>query len=264
MLLSCALGALHDISQAWDVWYYHLPFAARLAGIVPARAFEFHASNQARFDGFPLLGELLQGLVWRITGRAEGANLVAFATVPLFAWFAKRRLGVPMHLTVLALLAIPLVQTHVTSCTSILPANAALAVVLLLAIQAYALDRAPEPAALALALVAAAIAANMKALLHPLVACALVVLAVQTARKLRARARAAAPRDADRAAYRLRHAAEERRRARKSVLPGAPHRPRPDAPRARGSLQRDAAVARGRAAAGPLRLLARSSSASAR
>lgn len=177
------------MSQAWDSGYYHLPFAARLAGIVPARAFEFHASNQARFDGFPLLGELLQGLVWRITGRAEGANLVAFASVPLFAWFAKRRLGVPMHLTVLVLLAIPIVQTHVTSSYVDLPANAALAVVLLLAIEAYATGRAPEPAALAIALVAAAIAANMKALLHPLVACALVVLAVQTVRKLRARAR---------------------------------------------------------------------------
>ena len=108
--------ALHDVSRAWDVWYYHLPFAARIAGIVPASQFAYDPLNQARFDGFPLLGEALQGLLWRITGRPESANLVAFSALPLFAWFAKKRLGVPMWATILALLAVPLVQIHATSC----------------------------------------------------------------------------------------------------------------------------------------------------
>src|SRR5208337_1682296 len=39
LLASMLLTALHDVSMAWDVWYYHLPFAARIAGIVPANRF---------------------------------------------------------------------------------------------------------------------------------------------------------------------------------------------------------------------------------
>src|SRR5258708_40243001 len=90
-LLACILAAaVTDVSLAWDVWYYHLPFAARIAGIVPADQYAYDAMNQARFDGFPLLGETLQGLLWRVTGRPESANLVALSSLPLFAWFLRK------------------------------------------------------------------------------------------------------------------------------------------------------------------------------
>jgi hypothetical protein len=176
---SALVTAAHDMSQAWDVGYYHLPFAARLAGILPRESFVFHAANAARFEGFPLLGERLQGLVWRITGRPECTNLVAFAAVPLFAWFLRARFAVPPHLTVLALFAVPLVQTHATSGYVDLPANAAASVVVLLAIESVSLRTAPTGRTIALVLAAAAIAANMKALLHPIVALAIAVLAAR-------------------------------------------------------------------------------------
>ena len=183
LLLSMLAGALHDVSRAWDVWYYHLPFAARLAGIVPADEFVFHPADQARFDGFPLLGEALQGLLWRITGRPESANLVAYAAVPLFAWFMRRALRVPWQLTVLALLAIPLVQIHATSAYVDLPANAAASVVVLLAIRAHA-TRAPlDAGALALAVLSAAVSANMKVMMGPIVLLALAALAVELLRQ---------------------------------------------------------------------------------
>ena len=185
VLVSAFVTAVHDMSQAWDVGYYHLPFAARLVGILPRESFVFHAANAARFEGFPLLGERLQGILWRITGRPECTNLVAFAAVPLFAWFLRARFAVPLHLTVLALFAVPLVQTHATSGYVDLPANAAASVVILLAIESVASRTAPSARMIALALGAAAVAANMKALLHPIVAVAIVVLA---ARVLAARA----------------------------------------------------------------------------
>ena len=72
--LSILSAALHDVSQAWDSGYYHLPFAARLAGILRPEDFVFHPANTARFAGFPLLGERLQGLLWRASGRPECAN----------------------------------------------------------------------------------------------------------------------------------------------------------------------------------------------
>jgi hypothetical protein len=179
VLAFALVTALHDCSQAWDSWYYHLPFAARLAGIVPGDVFVFHAANEARFAGFPLLGERVQGLLWRATGRPESANLVALASVPLLAWFLRRRFAVPLHLSVLALFAVPLVYTHATSAYVDLPANAALSVALLLAIASYASPAAVTPRTLASAGAAAAIAANMKALLHPLAALAIVALALR-------------------------------------------------------------------------------------
>ena len=56
LFASAFVTAVHDASQAWDVGYYHLPFAARLAGILPADSFVFHPANVARFEGFTLLG----------------------------------------------------------------------------------------------------------------------------------------------------------------------------------------------------------------
>jgi hypothetical protein len=177
--------AAHDVSRAWDVWYYHLPFAARLAGIVPRDVFLFRAANEARFEGLPLLGEMLQGAVWRVTGRLESANLVAFACVPVFAWFARRKLGVPLHLTALGLFAIPLVLAHASSCYVDLLANTAVAVVVLLAIEAHATKGRVGRGTLALAVLASAVAANTKVLVQPIVLAALVALAVRAGRPRR-------------------------------------------------------------------------------
>jgi hypothetical protein len=179
VLAGTATGALVDVSQAWDSGYYHLPFAARLAGVLPADVFVFHPANQARFDGFPLLGELLQGLLWRVTGHAPATNLVAFASVPAFAWLLRRRCGVAFHTSVLALFAIPLVQTHAASTYVDLPANAALAALVLVTVQAWASDGPVSARTLGLALAAAAVAVNMKSLAGPLAVVALATLAAR-------------------------------------------------------------------------------------
>ncbi|MEO7110923.1 MAG: hypothetical protein ABI183_10840 [Polyangiaceae bacterium] len=177
LFASIVVAASHDVSQAWDSGYYHLPFAARLGGVVGADSFAFDAANQARFEGFPLLAELLQGLLWRITGRIECASFVAVASVPLFAWFLRRRFDVPISLSMIALFAIPLVQTHATSCYVDLPANAAASVVVLMAIEAVATTREISMRAVAVVCACAAIAANMKALLHVILILALLVIA---------------------------------------------------------------------------------------
>jgi hypothetical protein len=171
--------AIHDVSQAWDVWYYHLPFAARLAGVVPAERFVFDAANQARFDGFPLLAERLQGLLWRITGLPQAANLPCAVTVPLFAGWLARRYAVPWYATVLALFAIPLVQTHAASAYVDLPANAALSAAVLIAIDAWTSRETPNAGDAMLAVVAAAAAANTKVMLEPLAFVALAAIALR-------------------------------------------------------------------------------------
>jgi hypothetical protein len=174
-------AACLNVSRAWDVWDYHLPFAARIAGIVPQSEFAFHAENEARFAGFPLLAERLQGWLWRLTGRPESANLLAFISVPALAAFLRVRFDVPIHLAILGLLAIPLVQLHATSCYVDLPANVAVAILVLTTMDAFATANAPSPRSVLAAAGAAAFAANTKVLMQPIVVVALAAFGIRCA-----------------------------------------------------------------------------------
>ncbi len=169
---SLVVECWHDVSQAFDVWYYHVPFAARLARIVDAQSYLFGPDNQARFEGYPLLAELLQGLLWRATGRVEATNfvsLLALLALPFYLWRAFR---VPLHLSLLALLAIPLVQIHASSSYVDLPANACVTVLLLEVYRALTANGPPSTRSLLFAASLAAAAANMKFQLVPIVALA--------------------------------------------------------------------------------------------
>lgn len=141
VLAACCAKALVDVSTAWDVWYYHLPFAGRLVGILPTSVYRFHPLNEARLVGFPLLAELVQGVLWRITGRPEGANLLAFASVLAFVAFLRRLFHVPWAATVLALFAVPLVHTHAAAAYVDLPANVAATVGILVVARAHSEGR---------------------------------------------------------------------------------------------------------------------------
>lgn len=177
LAISILAAALHDVSYAYDVWYYHLPFAARLGGAVSADTYVFHPANEARFAGFPLLAERLQGLFFRVTGHPQAANLVAYGSLVLYAAYLRRALRVPLHLSAVALLAIPLVQLHASSCYIDLPSNTCVSALILSVIALWA-DEAPPPRfAVLRLLVLAAIVANMRFQLHPVVACALAAAA---------------------------------------------------------------------------------------
>jgi hypothetical protein len=183
LLVSLVIACCHDVSKAWDVWYYHLPFAGRLVGLVDPATYAFGRANQARFEGFPLFGELLQGLCWRITGRIECASLVSFAALPAFAWFMRRAFDVPLHLTLLSLLAIPLVQIHATGCYVDLPANAWVTMLVLVAFRSVVSKEPPSLRALLIAGALAIAAANTKFQLVPVVMAAALVLVVVSLRR---------------------------------------------------------------------------------
>jgi hypothetical protein len=176
LLLGCSTfaAAVANVSTPWDVWYYHLPFAARIVGLVPEQAYRFHATNQARYDGFPLLAELLQGMLWKLTGRPESANLVAFGALALFVGYLYRAHRVPPHLAVVSLFAVPLVQLHATSCYVDLPAGLATAALLLETIGLYASRKRREPWWF---LLLAGIAVNMRFQVHVVVSVAMLAAA---------------------------------------------------------------------------------------
>jgi hypothetical protein len=188
LAISLFVACCHDVSQGYDVWYYHLPFAARIAGIVDARAYAFSAESQARFEGFPLFAEALQGLVWRLTGRPEATSLVSLAALFALPVFLRRVFAVPLHLSLLALFAIPLVHIHATAGYIDLPANACATMLLLCTYRAVASGDA-RPRWLALSAALAAATANMKFQLVPIVlvaSLALVIVALRHRRPLRA------------------------------------------------------------------------------
>lgn len=186
LLVMLTWAALHDVCRDWDAWYYHLPFAARVAGLAGPDALVFSPRGQANFDGFPLLGEFCEGLLWRLSGRVQAANLPALACVPLLALWLKRRFGVRFCVTCLALLAVPLVLVHATSCYVDLLGNSATTALLLIVFDAYAKPDPPSRATLLSAAVAAAVAANVKLLLEPVVLLALVALSLRAWPGLRA------------------------------------------------------------------------------
>jgi hypothetical protein len=184
LAVSLLVAGWHDVSQGYDVWYYHLPFAARLAGIMDANAYAFSAENQARYEGFPLLSELLQGLFWRITRHVEATSLLSVGALLAIPVFLKRAFAVPPHLALLGFLAVPLVHIHATSGYVDLPANACATVLLLCVHRALVSGEAPLRLLAPSALLAAA-AANMKFQLVPIVSLASLVLAAVALRGVR-------------------------------------------------------------------------------
>jgi hypothetical protein len=114
------------------------------------------------YQGFPLLGEILQGLLWVFFGRIQAANFVALCALVLYCGFVQVFLRIPWYLMFLALLAVPLVQIHATGSLVDLPTNLATAVVLLFVYRAYAGGGVPSRVDIAVFGLAAAVSANMK------------------------------------------------------------------------------------------------------
>ncbi len=180
LLLAAATTGLCNASQAWDSYYYHLPFAARLWRIIPAQAYVLSPLNEARYQGFPLAGEFLQGLLWKLTGVPEGANLLGGASIALFAIAMRWLFRVPASSVVLALFGIPVVLTHVTTAYLDIPSTLCLTLSLLLLLTWWTGERVVRPAQVGLFVVCLAFPANARFHLAPVVAmawcCAFLVL----------------------------------------------------------------------------------------
>ncbi len=170
VLFALTLKAALCIDGSHDTWWYHLPWAARLAGLSPAHAYEFGDYIDQFYAGLPVLAEWLQGWLWRLTGRPEAANFVALISLILFVVFLRLRFRIPMHLSFIALLAVPLIQIHATAAYVDLPANLALSAALLLLIPLISRQERNRPGDLAAFFLACALAAHIKLQLVPLVA----------------------------------------------------------------------------------------------
>jgi hypothetical protein len=161
------LRAAVSIDSSTDTWWYHLPWAARLGGLLPAERFVFSELLEQRYAGFPVLVEWLQGQLWRLTGRAEAAGFVSLGALGLFVVFLRLRFRVPPQLAFIALIAVPLIQIHATAYHTDLPANLALTAALLLLVPLFAPAGASRRGDLALFVLACGLAAHSKPQLIP-------------------------------------------------------------------------------------------------
>lgn len=170
LVSSIFLKVILDIDNNYDPGWYHLPFAARLGGILPREMFIGDEKwFEPRFDGFPLLAHTLQGLFWRITGRIQSTNLVSFLAIVGYFSFLKVWFKVPLYLSAIALFSIPLVLTHASTSFVDLLGNVGTSILVMMTYRFYKNQQVPSIQDLLIAFSGAAIAANTKTQLQPLV-----------------------------------------------------------------------------------------------
>ncbi|MEL6496116.1 MAG: hypothetical protein AAFQ41_13495, partial [Cyanobacteria bacterium J06623_7] len=169
LVTSVFLKAIIDVDNNYDPGWYHLPFAARIWGILPESMFIGDEKwFEPRFDGFPLLAHFLQGFFWRITGRMQGTNLVSFCSILGYLIFLRNIFQVPLYCSTLALFSIPLVLTHASTSFVDLPGNVGTSILVMMTYRFYQNQELPRKVDLALAFLGAAIAVNTKTQLQPL------------------------------------------------------------------------------------------------
>lgn len=162
LLVLLLLRAVLTVDPYWDVFSYHLPFAARLSGICSESCFQLGDFLQAAYDGYPKLFHRLQGIVWKLTGLAQTEDLLNVAGLALFCVFLRQWFCVPATWAFCGLLAVPLIQIQATSTLVDLPVNLAVAAAIL---SLLTFVRAPEAFGwrrLAVLLTCLAFAANSK------------------------------------------------------------------------------------------------------
>lgn len=141
MICLLLLRAVQTVDPYFDSLAYHLPFAARLAGICSDACYQLGVFMEAAYDGYPKLYHRLQALVWRITGHAHVVDVLNIVALAVYCGLLRRWFGVPPAWTVCGLLAVPLIQIHATATYIDLPVNLAVASAIL-ALHVFA--RAPE------------------------------------------------------------------------------------------------------------------------
>ena len=138
-LAALLLRAMRRFDTGWDGLAYHLPFAARRAGLpIP---YEMNAQLRDRYAGFPPLPETVQGILWRVTGSINAAGLANYLALALFLYFCHRKLGARFWIVAIVSLTAPLVLIHAASSYIDLFSNALLAIGTSSLVAMYLFDR---------------------------------------------------------------------------------------------------------------------------
>lgn len=167
--ISIFLKATFDMDTNYDVGWYHLPFAARIWGIIPKESFLSVERIEDRYDGFPLLAHFFQGLLWKLTGRIEATHLVNYFSVIIYLLFLRSYLKIPLYISTIAIFTIPVVLTHAPSGFVDLPGNIGASVLVMMTYCFFRQSQLPSKKELLFTFLGAAVAVNTKPQLQPLV-----------------------------------------------------------------------------------------------
>jgi hypothetical protein len=178
-----ALRAMLRLEIRWDTFYYHIPIAAKRAGIrIP---FEMSPKIRGFYEGFPPLPEFIQGILWRATGSINATGVANYLAFILFLYFCHRKLGSHFGIVAIISLATPLVLIHAASSYVDLFGNAFLAIGAGSLVAMYLFDRFEDRGLLLWGLVGLAGAAWSKYQLLPIAAvflfCFLLIYGVKRA-----------------------------------------------------------------------------------
>ncbi|WP_019507378.1 hypothetical protein [Pleurocapsa sp. PCC 7319] len=163
------LKAMIDLDHNYDVGWYQLPFAARIWGIVPAEFFQADNSIEHRFDGFPLLANFFQGLLWKVTGQIQATNLVGYFSLIIYFLVLRSQFQIPLYLSAIALFSIPAVLTHAPTSMVDLPGNIGVSILIMMTYKFFRSSKLPSKTELIITFLGAAAAVNIKPQLQPLV-----------------------------------------------------------------------------------------------
>ena len=112
-----ALGIVVAAGLAWpliafDDWWYHFVFAAKLWGIGGPDSFVMDARTTARWEGLPKAWHWLMGAAWAIAGSLRAVIVPQMLLLVAFLFQVRRLLGVPVPFAALGLVASPMLLIH--------------------------------------------------------------------------------------------------------------------------------------------------------
>ena len=136
LLAAIVRKAWMDLDVAWDSLGYHLPFAGLRAGILSANEYRLSRFMTERYNGFPILPDLIQGALWRATSHIQAANLIGLTGLLPLVGMLKKVFRVPLTYSLVALLSIPVLLIQSTSSYVDLFSNCWVASMLLLILAA--------------------------------------------------------------------------------------------------------------------------------
>ncbi|MGK7880620.1 MAG: hypothetical protein AB4060_11035, partial [Crocosphaera sp.] len=97
VLTSIFLISFFDANYGGDAFMYHIPFAARIWGIISPEQFTFEKNIEHRLLGFPLLANWFQGLFWKVFQRPEATNLLCYFSLLTFIAYLKFYVKIPFY-----------------------------------------------------------------------------------------------------------------------------------------------------------------------
>ncbi len=118
LLLIVALGCYSAMFPvvSYDSWAYHFPFSTYLFNIGGGKgAYQLCQAIADRYQGFPLFSEIVQGLIWKMTGSVRSVVIPQLIALGYLVYLAQKRLRVSPLLLLASFCAVPLLLIHTFS-----------------------------------------------------------------------------------------------------------------------------------------------------